>query len=103
MTGWDGRGFSRSRGGTPKPPREAAGLRAWDGNGAVQLHAVMDLAGTAVLLLERCEPGTPLTDVTEEDQDGMVAGLLHRLWIEPPPRLRLPATGADVPVVGRPV
>jgi streptomycin 6-kinase len=51
----------------------------------VQLHAVMDLAGTTVLLLERYEPGTPLSDVTEADQDGVVAGLLHRLWIQPPP------------------
>jgi streptomycin 6-kinase len=45
----------------------------------------MDLVGTTVLLLERCEPGTPLSDVTEADQDGVVAGLLHRLWIQPPP------------------
>jgi streptomycin 6-kinase len=38
-----------------------------------------------VLRLERCEPGTPLSDVTEADQGGAVAGLLHRLWIQPPP------------------
>ena len=44
----------------------------------------MDLTGTTVLLLERCEPGTPLSDVTEADQAGVVAGLLHRLWIQPP-------------------
>ena len=69
----------------PEASHEAAGLGAWNGNGAVQLHAVMDLADTAVLLLERCEPGTPLSDITEAEQDGVVAGLLHRLWIEPPP------------------
>jgi len=69
----------------PEAAHEAAGLRAWDGNGAVQLHAAMDLPDTMVLLLERCEPGTPLSDVTEDEQDGVVAGLLHRLWIRPPP------------------
>jgi len=69
----------------PEASREAAGLGAWNGNGAVHLHAVMDLADTAVLLLERCEPGTPLSDITEAEQDGVVAGLLHRLWMEPPP------------------
>jgi streptomycin 6-kinase len=69
----------------PEASHEAAGLHAWNGNGAVQLHAVMDLADTVVLLLERCEPGTPLSDVTETEQDGVVAGLLHRLWTKPPP------------------
>lgn len=69
----------------PEAAHEAAGLRAWDGQGAVQLHAVMNLADTTVLLLERCEPGTLLSDVTEAEQDGVVAGLLHRLWIQPRP------------------
>jgi streptomycin 6-kinase len=64
---------------------EAAGLRAWAGNGAVQLHAVAELGDSTVLLLERCEPGTPLADRAEPEQDRVVAGLLHRLWIEPPP------------------
>jgi streptomycin 6-kinase len=46
--------------------RTAAGLHAWAGNGTVQLHAVIELGDTAVLLLERCEPGTPLADTTAE-------------------------------------
>jgi len=69
----------------PEAAHEASGLWAWDGNGAVQLHAAMDLPDTMVLLLERCEPGTPLSDATEAEQDGVVAGLLHGLWIQPGP------------------
>jgi streptomycin 6-kinase len=62
---------------------EAAGLRARAGHGTVQLHAVSELCDTTVLLLERCEPGTPLADLAEPEQDHVVAKLLHRLWIEP--------------------
>ena len=39
---------------------EAEGLRAWDGQGAVLVHAADDLGGTTVLLLERCVPGNTL-------------------------------------------
>jgi streptomycin 6-kinase len=63
---------------------EADGLRAWDGHGTVRLldsHA----AGTAIaLLLEACEPGTPLSRaLPEPEQDIVVAGLLRRMWIKP--------------------
>ena len=68
----------------PESAHEAAGLRTWAGNGTVHLHAALELGDTTVLLLERCEPGTPLADLAEHDQDGVVAGLLLRLWIEPP-------------------
>jgi streptomycin 6-kinase len=34
-------------------------------------------------LLERCEPGAPLRDVLEPEQDVIVAGLLRRLWRRP--------------------
>src|SRR5215469_2412106 len=52
---------------------EAGGLRAWDGRGTVRL-------------LEACEPGTPLSRGRPElEQDVVVAGLLRRMWIEPPP------------------
>jgi streptomycin 6-kinase len=63
---------------------EAEGLAAWDGDGAVRLreHAVHD--ATAVLLLERCRPGTTLGEVLPEDQqDRIVSGLLSRLWRAP--------------------
>jgi streptomycin 6-kinase len=64
---------------------EPDGLRAWDGCGTVRLLDSY-LAGTAIaLLLEACEPGTPLSlAVPELEQDVVVAGLLRRMWIEPP-------------------
>lgn len=63
---------------------EAAALRTWDGNGAVRLHAACTSESTYGLLLERCQPGTPLGQVLPEpDQDVVVAGLLRRLWSNP--------------------
>jgi streptomycin 6-kinase len=67
----------------PEAAHEAAGLQAWAGHGAVRLHAVKELDETIALLLERCVPGTPLTDISEPEQDVVIAGLLHRLWVEP--------------------
>jgi streptomycin 6-kinase len=62
---------------------EAAGLRAWNGNGAVRLHAACDTGSAYGLLVERCLPGTPLGEVLPEpDQDMVVAGLLGRLWAQ---------------------
>jgi streptomycin 6-kinase len=64
---------------------EAAGLRAWDGNGAVRLHAACDGESSYGLLVERCVPGTPLGQVLPEpEQDVVVAGLLGRLWGQQP-------------------
>ena len=64
---------------------EADGLRAWDGAGAVRLHDALVIGETTVLLLERCEPGTHLSQaLPAPEQDAIVAGLLRRLWIEPP-------------------
>jgi streptomycin 6-kinase len=63
---------------------EAAGLRIWDGNGAVRLHAEHRGESTYVLLLERCLPGTPLGQVlAEPEQDEVVARLLRLLWSRP--------------------
>jgi streptomycin 6-kinase len=63
---------------------EAAGLRAWDGNGAVRLHAACEDESAYGLLLERCVPGTPLgRALPEPEQDVVVAGLLRRLWAQP--------------------
>lgn len=64
---------------------EADGLRAWDGRGAVRLVDALVLGQTNALLLEACEPGTALSQVTPpSEQDVVVAGLLRRLWIQPP-------------------
>lgn len=64
----------------PEALHEAAGLRAWDGNGAVRLYAAEETEDTTYLLLEACQPGTPLSDLPEEEQDLVVAEMLPRLW-----------------------
>jgi streptomycin 6-kinase len=64
---------------------EAAGLRVWDGNGTVRLHAWHQALTWSALLLERCTPGTPLRRVLPEpEQDLVVARLLRRLWAQSP-------------------
>ena len=69
----------------PEAAHEADGLRIWDGNGAVRLHAVEEIDGsTLALLLERCRPGTTLETLPEPEQDLIIAGLLHRFWRQPP-------------------
>jgi streptomycin 6-kinase len=73
----------RSPGGEERD--EAAGLRFWDGNGAVRLHAAWDSQSSYALLLERCVPGRPLGQIVpEHEQDEVVARLLRRLWVQPP-------------------
>jgi streptomycin 6-kinase len=63
---------------------EAAGLRLWDGNGAVRLYAASTSAWSYELLLERCLPGSTLGEsLPESAQDVVLAGLLSRLWVQP--------------------
>jgi streptomycin 6-kinase len=62
---------------------EADALGAWNGVGAVRLLA-SDPARRA-LLLERCEPGTPLLGAPPSEQLDVLAGLLPRLWVDAPP------------------
>jgi streptomycin 6-kinase len=69
----------------PEAAHEAAGLRAWAGHGAVRLHAARDFDDAIALLVERCEPGLPLSGRPETEQDTVIAGLLRRLWIRPAP------------------
>jgi streptomycin 6-kinase len=69
----------------PEALHEAGGLRAWAGRGAVRLIAAEEVDDTVGLLLEACRPGTPLAHRPEEEQDLVVAALLPRLWIVPPP------------------
>jgi streptomycin 6-kinase len=61
---------------------EIDGLRFWAGDPTVRLLAA-DAAANA-LLLERCVPGTLLRTLPEPEQDAILAGLLRRLWREPP-------------------
>jgi streptomycin 6-kinase len=56
---------------------EADALRAWDGDGAIRLLAC---DGDA-LLLERCEPGTPLSAAGQDAALDVLVALLPRLWI----------------------
>src|SRR5215468_7599260 len=65
---------------------EADGLRIWAGDGTVRLLESLVTGQTSALLLEECRPGTPLSKLrAEPEQDVIVADLLRRLWIDPPP------------------
>jgi len=71
------------------PHREATyepdALRAWNGDGAVRLldHAPDEHA----MLLERCEPGTPLGDLGDTDAIlDIGADVLQQLWSAPVPK-----------------
>jgi len=69
----------------PEARHESDGLRVWDGQGAVRLHRAADVdADTAALLVERCHPGTTLSDRPELEQDVVIARILTRLWRPPP-------------------
>jgi streptomycin 6-kinase len=64
---------------------EPDGLRAWRGDGAVLLLDALVSDDTTALLLESCEPGSALkTSLPPDEQDAVVSGLFHRLWIDPP-------------------
>lgn len=59
--------------------QEADALERWNGEGAVRLLRRDD--ERHALLLERCEPGTPLA-AGAEDPLGVLIGLLPRLWTD---------------------
>jgi streptomycin 6-kinase len=60
---------------------EIDALRFWNGNPTVLLLEAD--AGLNAMLLEICEPGTPLRQRPEPEQDAIVARLLRRLWRRP--------------------
>ncbi len=64
----------------PEAAMEGAALRWWDGSGAVRLLA--EDTGTWALLLERCEPGTPLREARLPYERGLqiAADVLDALW-----------------------
>ena len=69
----------------PEAEHEPDALRLWAGGGAVTLDKSEQLEDTIVMLLERAVPGSDLASMPEEQQDEVVAGLLPRLWVSPPP------------------
>jgi streptomycin 6-kinase len=62
---------------------EIDGLRFWNGDPTVRLIDADETLGA--MLLERCEPGTPLRALPEAEQDAVIAALLRRLWRSPQP------------------
>jgi len=69
----------------PEAEHEANGLRAWQGQGAIQLYETATFDETIALLVERCVPGTALASRPEPVQDAVIASLLPRLWLDPEP------------------
>jgi len=59
---------------------EAQALKAWNGNGAIQLIA--EDKNRYALLLEKCEPGNYLADTEQHNPISVLVDLLPRLWIE---------------------
>ena len=78
----------------PEAEHEAEALRFWDGNGAVRLQADQTFGDTVALLLERCDPGTLISELAEPEQDEVVCALLPRLWREPPAGHEFPSLQA---------
>lgn len=62
--------------------QEIEGLRFWDGDATVRLLE-SDSSANA-MLLERCEPGTPLLALPETEQDLIITAMLRQLWRTPP-------------------
>lgn len=60
---------------------EIHGLRFWNGDPTVRLLEA-DVQYNA-MLVERCDPGTFLRELTEPEQDVIIAALLRRLWRKP--------------------
>ena len=61
---------------------EIQALRFWAGDPSVRLLEADE--GLNAMLLERCEPGAVLRELSEPEQDVVIAGLLRRLWRKPP-------------------
>jgi streptomycin 6-kinase len=64
----------------PESDHEAEALRRWNGQGAVRLFACEPKY--QALLMEKCEPGNPLSSVGADEALETLTELLPRLWIE---------------------
>jgi streptomycin 6-kinase len=62
----------------PECEHEAAALAAWDGDGAIRL--LDHVPELHALLLERCAPGTHLSEADPDEALRVLTGLLPRLW-----------------------
>jgi len=58
---------------------EPEALRLWNGQGAIRLFAFD--AREHALLVERCDPGDPLSSVDAEQRLEILAEMLPRLWV----------------------
>jgi streptomycin 6-kinase len=58
---------------------QADALRRWDGDGAVRL--IDHDPERRAMLLERCDPGTPLSTIDPAAALGVLIGLLPRSWV----------------------
>lgn len=72
---------------------EPYALRLWNGDGAVRL--LRHDPERRALLIERCEPGTTLLELDDDEAGDVVPGLLPRLWKSPSQEFRLLATVAE--------
>src|SRR5260370_30685071 len=64
----------------PESEHEAEALRRWNGQGAVRLFA--DEPKYYALLIEKCEPGDPLSGIARDEALEALTEILPRLWIE---------------------
>jgi streptomycin 6-kinase len=70
--------------------REAEALRLFDGQGAARLLELDSDCGA--MLLERLEPGVPLTTARDDEEaTSIAAGVLRQLWRPVPPRHPFPS------------
>ena len=67
--------------GDPGMRAEAETLREWAGRGAVRLLEADVDAGA--LLLERAQPGTPVSALPDDEAMAAAAGVMRRLWRSP--------------------
>lgn len=63
---------------------ESIGLRLWAGQGTPILYAAEP--SVYAVLIERCDPGLPLTSPPLSPEDGLTAAatVLRKLWVAPP-------------------
>ena len=64
----------------PESEHEAEALRRWSGQGAVRLFAFEPKHHA--LLMEKCDPGDPLSGIAADEALEALTEILPRLWIE---------------------